>query len=80
MNIPNGTSFAHDLGDRGVGLQDMVLIDELDEKFILKNLHQRFQQGVIYTYIGSVVISVNPYSQLPLYSQNIIRKYYGFWV
>ena len=80
MTLPNGTSFELDLGDRGVGLQDMVLIDKMDEKCIINNLKIRFQQGVVYTYIGSVVISINPYAQLPIYTDQIIRKYYGLWV
>lgn len=33
----------------------------------------RFQQ----TYIGTVVVSVNPYRDLPIYSQDVIEKYRG---
>lgn len=32
-----------------------------------------FQQ----TYIGTVVVSVNPYKNLPIYSQDVIEKYRG---
>lgn len=32
-----------------------------------------FQQ----TYIGTVVVSVNPYKNLPIYSQDAIEKYRG---
>jgi hypothetical protein len=77
-NPKHGTSFELDLGDRGIGLQDMVLLDEISEKKILDNLGERFKSGVIYTYIGSVVISVNPYRQHALYTNQIIKKYYGY--
>lgn len=33
----------------------------------------RFQQ----TYIGTVVVSVNPYKALPIYNQDVIEKYRG---
>ena len=59
--------------------KDLVLIDRLDEASIIQNLELRFRAGVIYTYIGGVVISVNPYRQLPIYSDTIIQKYYGYW-
>ena len=32
-----------------------------------------FQQ----TYIGTVVVSVNPYKNLPIYNQDVIEKYRG---
>lgn len=33
----------------------------------------RFEQ----TYIGTVVVSVNPYKALPIYNQDVIDKYRG---
>ena len=33
----------------------------------------RFEQ----TYIGTVVVSVNPYKTLPIYNQDVIEKYRG---
>lgn len=29
------------------------------------------------TYIGTVVVSVNPYKNLPIYSHDVIEKYRG---
>jgi len=55
----------------------MVLIEKMSENEIIENLRTRYQQNVIYTYIGSVVISVNPYQNLSVYSHSIIEKYYG---
>ena len=43
-----------------VGVTDMVLLSTVTEKEILKNLKERFDDGEIYTYIGHVVVSVNP--------------------
>lgn len=43
-----------------VGTTDMVLLSEITEEAINKNLEKRFDAGDIYTYIGNVIISVNP--------------------
>jgi myosin-1 len=37
----------------------------------------RFQKGRIYTYIGEVVVSVNPYRQVDIYGHDYIDEYRG---
>lgn len=37
----------------------------------------RFERGHIYTYIGEVLVSVNPYQELPLYGPEAIARYQG---
>lgn len=39
--------------------------------------HARFEKGRIYTYIGEVLVSVNPYQELPLYGPEAIARYQG---
>uniref|UniRef100_A0A670HZQ6 Myosin IB n=1 Tax=Podarcis muralis TaxID=64176 RepID=A0A670HZQ6_PODMU len=51
-----------------IGVGDMVLLEPLTEESFIDNLKQRFDHSEIYTYIGSVVISINPYRSLPIYS------------
>lgn len=38
---------------------------------------RRFRAGLIYTYIGEVCVSVNPYRTLNIYGQDYINKYKG---
>ena len=38
-------------------------------------LNQRFASGVIYTYIGEILIAMNPYKDMPLYNQEYAAKY-----
>jgi myosin-1 len=37
----------------------------------------RFEKDRIYTYIGEVLVSVNPYQELPLYGPEAIARYQG---
>ena len=43
-----------------VGRDDMISLDSDTSAEIVANLKRRFQSSIIYTNIGSVVISVNP--------------------
>uniref|UniRef100_A0A8C6MXV1 Myosin IA n=1 Tax=Mus spicilegus TaxID=10103 RepID=A0A8C6MXV1_MUSSI len=54
---------------------DLILLEPLDEESLIKNLQLRYENKEIYTYIGNVVISVNPYQQLPIYGPEFIAKY-----
>jgi len=57
---------------------DLVLLDTIDEKNILQTLKRRHQQDLIYTYIGTVLISVNPFKEIRgLYSESAIGAYRG---
>lgn len=37
----------------------------------------RFDKGRIYTFIGEVVVSMNPYKSLPIYGKDTIEQYKG---
>lgn len=37
----------------------------------------RFEKGRIYTYIGEVVVSVNPYRAMNIYGRDTIEQYRG---
>ncbi|KAM3957140.1 unconventional myosin 61F [Aphomia sociella] len=60
-----------------VGVQDFVLLEDyLSEAAFIDNLKKRFNENIIYTYIGNVLISVNPYKNLPIYTEEKIKQYY----
>lgn len=58
-----------------IGVSDMVLLDPLTEDALMQNLEKRFKAGEIYTYIGNVVVSVNPYEKLYQYTNEVIMEY-----
>ncbi|XP_068100962.1 unconventional myosin-Ib isoform X3 [Hyperolius riggenbachi] len=61
--------------DNMIGVGDMVLLDPLSEDTFIDNLKKRFDHSEIYTYIGSVVISVNPYRSLAIYTPDKVEEY-----
>ncbi|XP_063149940.1 unconventional myosin-Ia-like isoform X2 [Candoia aspera] len=58
-----------------VGVGDLVLLEPLTEDSLMQNLKKRFEHKEIYTYIGNVVISLNPYQPLPIYSAKMVEEY-----
>ncbi|XP_075464468.1 unconventional myosin-Ib isoform X4 [Ascaphus truei] len=61
--------------DNMIGVGDMVLLEPLNEDSFINNLKMRFDHSEIYTYIGSVVISINPYRSLPIYTPEKVEDY-----
>uniref|UniRef100_A0A669BFL3 Myosin IG n=1 Tax=Oreochromis niloticus TaxID=8128 RepID=A0A669BFL3_ORENI len=59
------------------GKSDFVLLDEVTMEQFMENLKLRFEKGRIYTYIGEVVVSVNPYRQMDIYGKDNIEAYRG---
>ncbi|XP_013859201.1 unconventional myosin-Ih [Austrofundulus limnaeus] len=61
-----------------VGIQDFVLLDPYtSESAFLDNLRKRFHENLIYTYIGTLLVTVNPYKELDIYSQKQMDTYMG---
>ncbi|XP_060520350.1 unconventional myosin IC-like [Cylas formicarius] len=59
-----------------VGVQDAVLLEDYtNEDAFVDNLNKRFNADVIYTYIGPVLVSVNPYKELPIYGPKDVKSY-----
>ncbi|KFO75357.1 Unconventional myosin-Ib, partial [Cuculus canorus] len=61
--------------DNMIGVGDMVLLEPLNEDSFINNLKKRFDHSEVYTYIGSVVISINPYRPLPIYTPEKVEEY-----
>mmetsp|Transcript_9650 Transcript_9650/g.18159 ORF Transcript_9650/g.18159 Transcript_9650/m.18159 type:complete len:1426 (-) Transcript_9650:410-4687(-) len=57
------------------GIDDMILLDVLNEAAILTNIQSRYAQQHIYTYVGPILLSVNPYQSLPVYGSDVLARY-----
>eukprot|EP00759_Apiculatamorpha_spiralis_P036007 PhF_6_TR36375/c0_g1_i1/m.53441/K10356/MYO1; myosin I len=58
-----------------VGVDDLVLLPQMTERAITDNLKVRFSKDIIYTSIGPVLISMNPFKRLPIYTDDHIKYY-----
>ncbi|NXC88753.1 MYO1D protein, partial [Cercotrichas coryphoeus] len=59
------------------GKADFVLMDAVTMPEFMANLRLRFEKGRIYTFIGEVVVSMNPYKNLNIYGRDMIEQYKG---
>jgi len=62
---------------KGLGVPDFVLLDTLSEDAMLDNIKIRFKSDEIYTYIGDVIVSVNPFKKLNIYNTKDVENYRG---
>ena len=60
-----------------VGVSDLTLISKISNEAINDNLKKRFENGEIYTYIGHVLVSVNPFRDLGIYTDKVLDSYRG---
>ena len=58
-------------------IKDLIKFDDLTEQAILHNLRVRFRQDDIYTHVSTILVSVNPFKLLPLYTPDILARYKG---
>ncbi|GAA5913385.1 myosin 1 [Sporobolomyces salmoneus] len=59
------------------GAEDIADLTFLNEASVVHNLRTRYERGEIYTYSGLFLVAVNPYRNLPIYTQQVIDAYKG---
>lgn len=64
-------------GSKKTSVDDMVLLTKITEDAITDNLKRRLMEDKIYTYIGPVLVAVNPFKQLPYFGEKELEMYQG---
>ncbi|XP_064007807.1 myosin XVB [Pogoniulus pusillus] len=57
-------------------IEDLTRLEEICESSVLLCLKRRFHLNLIYTYIGQILISVNPFKDLSIYSEDVATQYH----
>lgn len=58
-------------------VEDLINLPYLHEPAILHCLQKRYDGNEIYTYTGPILIAVNPFKKVPLYTTQILEMYYN---
>ena len=59
------------------GVDDILQLHNFSEKSLIHTLRVRYQRDDIYTWVGPILISINPYKWFKdLYSEDIMTKYH----
>ncbi|KAI5621137.1 myosin-IIIb isoform X2, partial [Silurus asotus] len=56
---------------------DLVNLEALDEETIIMHLQKRYEELQIYTYVGDILIALNPFQTLKIYSPQFSKLYHG---
>lgn len=54
---------------------DLCNLPDLNERTLLENLKSRYHNSNIYTYVGSILIAVNPFKFFPIYNPKYVKMY-----
>uniref|UniRef100_A0A8C7T7I8 non-specific serine/threonine protein kinase n=1 Tax=Oncorhynchus mykiss TaxID=8022 RepID=A0A8C7T7I8_ONCMY len=73
------TRYRHDLKRPHIALlDDLVTLEVLDEvRDSIEQLQRRYAKDQIYTYVGDILIAVNPFHKMELYSPQYTKMYIG---
>lgn len=88
-NLPNSYQLCGDDPEAGViaspstrqddsvvgGVDDLIGLTHLHEPAILHALRLRYDADIIYTATGPILIAVNPFKPMPLYSEDMMERY-----
>jgi myosin-7 len=56
-------------------LKNLIGLEEFTEGAIIHQCRKRYKQDKIYTYIGNILVSINPFKQLPIYVLKVLNAY-----
>lgn len=51
---------------------DLATLEVLTEDAIVEQLQKRYAQNQIYTYIGDILVAVNPFTDVGIYTTKVI--------
>ncbi|XP_041374247.1 myosin-IIIb-like [Gigantopelta aegis] len=55
--------------------EDLAQLEVLDEEVIVSQLFNRYTHSIFYTYIGDILLAVNPFAFITIYTEEYSKKY-----
>lgn len=62
---------------KGFGYNDMCDLPRLNPDTIMENLRKRFAAEIVYTNVGDIIVSVNPFKNTGCVGKAIRQRYQG---
>ncbi|KAL8563942.1 hypothetical protein ACOMHN_059372 [Nucella lapillus] len=56
-------------------IDDLATLEVLEEEIIVSHLSDRYEEDIIYTYIGDILLAVNPFTPITIYTEEYSGKY-----
>jgi hypothetical protein len=63
--------------EESTAVNDLITLTHLHEPAILHSLEIRFEDDIIYTATGPILLAVNPFKRLDIYGDDLLRAYYA---
>ncbi|XP_029102132.1 myosin-IIIa isoform X1 [Scleropages formosus] len=60
-----------------IEVDDLATLEVLDENTVTDHLQKRYSKNQIYTYVGDILIAVNPFHNMDLYDPQYQKDYIG---
>ena len=57
-------------------ISNLINLVHLNQAEILNNVEIRYNNKIIYTRCGEILLAVNPYQYFDIYNENIMKKYF----
>ena len=58
-----------------VGVPDCTQLMQLTDETVVENLRVRYDKDEIHTFVGNMLLVLNPYRQLPIYESAGMEKF-----
>lgn len=71
--ICNGLLRTHDNKIEKLYVEDLAALEKLSDDTIFEEVKNRLKIGSTYTYIGDVLLSLNPNKEFPIYDRKVMR-------
>ncbi|MBN3277259.1 MYO3A protein, partial [Polyodon spathula] len=71
------SSYMKSLNSNLDDVDDLATLEILDENTVTEQLQNRYSKKKLYTYVGDILIAVNPFQKMDLYTPQYTKMYIG---